>query len=36
MAVPMWLLYELGLIMARVMVSKPEPDEKPATTEPGA
>jgi sec-independent protein translocase protein TatC len=35
MAVPMWLLYELGLIMARVMVSKPE-EEKPATTEPGA
>jgi sec-independent protein translocase protein TatC len=36
MAVPMWLLYELGLIMARVMVSKPDADEKPATTEPGA
>jgi sec-independent protein translocase protein TatC len=35
MAVPMWLLYELGLIMARVMVSKPE-DEKPAATEPEA
>lgn len=34
MAVPMWLLYELGLVMARVMVSKPE-EEKPATTEPG-
>lgn len=31
MAVPMWLLYELGLIMARVMVSKPpDSDEKPA------
>jgi sec-independent protein translocase protein TatC len=36
MAVPMWLLYELGLIMARVMTSKPETEEKPATTEPGA
>jgi sec-independent protein translocase protein TatC len=37
MAIPMWLLYELGLIMARVMVGKPETsDEKPATTEPGA
>lgn len=36
MAVPMWLLYELGLIMARVMVSKPpDSDEKPSS-EPGA
>ncbi len=36
MAVPMWLLYELGLIMARVMVGKPAAEEKSATTEPGA
>jgi sec-independent protein translocase protein TatC len=35
MAVPMWLLYELGLVMARVMVTKPE-EEKAADSEPGA
>ncbi|MEO8307002.1 MAG: twin-arginine translocase subunit TatC [Pseudomonadota bacterium] len=31
MAMPMWLLYELGLIMARVMVSKPEEEKSAAT-----
>jgi sec-independent protein translocase protein TatC len=34
MAVPMWLLYELGLVMARVMAGKPD-EEKPAAG-PGA
>lgn len=36
MAVPMWLLYELGLIMARVMVSKPPDSEEKPPAEPGA
>jgi sec-independent protein translocase protein TatC len=36
MAVPMWLLYELGLVMARIMVRSPKEGVEPAATEPKA
>ena len=35
MAIPMWLLYELGLVMARLM-TRPRKNEEKSATEPGA
>jgi sec-independent protein translocase protein TatC len=36
MAIPMWLLYEIGLIMARLMTGSRKDDDKDAAAEPGA
>jgi sec-independent protein translocase protein TatC len=31
LALPMWLLFELGILLGRIIVRKPDPDEEHAT-----